>query len=50
MKVFVFGLFLSLLCGPLKVLANQASFFKMKSDKEALFCIKGDFVDLKIIG
>jgi hypothetical protein len=48
MKAFVISLLLVLLGAAPNALSDEASYFKMKADVEALFHMKGDFVDVKI--
>jgi regulator of sirC expression with transglutaminase-like and TPR domain len=48
MKAFVISLLLVLLGAAPNALSDEASYIKMKADVEALFHMKGDFVDVKI--
>jgi regulator of sirC expression with transglutaminase-like and TPR domain len=48
MKAFVISLLLVLLGAAPNALSDEASYFKMKADVEALFHMKGDFFDVKI--
>jgi regulator of sirC expression with transglutaminase-like and TPR domain len=48
MKALVFSLFMILLCSLPKAMADEASYYKTKTDVEALFHMSGDLVDVKI--
>ena len=48
MKALVVSLLLVLICTASNAMADEASYFKMKADVQALFHMKGDFVDVKI--
>jgi regulator of sirC expression with transglutaminase-like and TPR domain len=48
MKALVFSLLMTLLFSLPKAMADEASYYKTKTDVEALFHMNGDFVDVKI--
>jgi regulator of sirC expression with transglutaminase-like and TPR domain len=48
MKALVFSLLMTLLCSLPKAMADEASYYKTKTDVEALFHIGDDFIDVKI--